>query len=569
MLIKPSDKTLQALLEGGFYKIPRFQRPYSWDQENVDDFWSDAIANTDPDYFIGSFVLYRESAKSDFNMVVDGQQRLTTATILLAAIRNAFDSLGEQPLASGTQSLIERSDVNNDKRFVLITETSYPYFHEYIQKHGPPKLPASVGREEEAIETAFKYLSKQVQAVLAAVDGDPAVADQKKPEVKRDRLLGIRANVLRLQLISIELQSEDEAYVIFETLNTRGKDLGIADLVKNLLTRLLRPTNQGVDVARDKWLAILERFDASASEIDVNAFIYHSWISRNTYAGRDKLFRTIRGSLSRAISPETYLDDLGSDSELYRQILEPSSGKWSKQEAQIQASLRALALFRVAQPLPMILALLRAYRASHITQAMTQEALRTMENFHVQFTALTAQRTGGGTAKMYAAAAQELTHAASPQKRATALQAFKAKLKARVPSLAEFEAGVERLEFLSSNTKQKALVQYLLQRLDEHQRTGPPVDYSKMTIEHVAPERPAPGVLVEASVGRLGNLLLLDEPANTKVGNKSFAAKQKVYLAASPSVDRALRDATQWTSTEIDARTKALAKLAYEKVFRV
>lgn len=567
MLIKPSDKTLQELLEGGFYKIPRFQRAYSWDQENVDDFWSDAIANSDPDYFIGSFVLYREGAKSDVSLVVDGQQRLTTATILLAAIRNAFDLLPDQPLANGTQLLIERSDVNNDKRFVLITETSYPYFHEYIQKHGPPKLPPSAGREEEAIETAFKYLSKQVDAVLAAVDSDPAVAAERKSDEKRARLLKLRANVLRLQLISIELQSEDEAYVIFETLNTRGKDLGIADLVKNLLTRLLKPTNKAVDVARDKWLAILERFDASAAEIDINAFIYHSWISRNNYTGRDKLFRAIRGSLNKTISPETYLDDLGSDSELYRQILEPGSGKWSKQEAQIQASLRALALFRVAQPLPMILALLRAYRSSQITQTMTQEALRTMENFHVQFTALTAQRTGGGTAKMYAAAAQELTRAATSQQRATALKAFKRKLKARVPSLAEFEAGVERLEFMSNNTKQKALVQYLLQRLDEHQHTGPPVDYSRMTIEHIAPEKPVPGVPQEKSVGKLGNLILLDQRENAKVANKSFGAKKKAYSKA--SLDPTLRDATAWNSIKIDERTKALAKLAYDKVFRV
>ena len=51
MIIKPSDKTIKGLLEGGFYKIPRFQRPYSWDQENVDDFWSDAVTSEADDYF--------------------------------------------------------------------------------------------------------------------------------------------------------------------------------------------------------------------------------------------------------------------------------------------------------------------------------------------------------------------------------------------------------------------------------------------------------------------------------------------------------------------------------------
>jgi hypothetical protein len=500
-------------------------------------------------------------------MVVDGQQRLTTATILLAAIRNAFDSLAESALASGTQLLIERTDVNNDKRFILITETSYPYFHEYIQKHGPPSLSKSAGREEEAIETAFKYLSRQVQTTLSAVDSDSAVLASKKLETKRSKLVALRANVLRLQLIAIELQTEDEAYLIFETLNTRGKDLGIADLVKNQLTRLLKPSNKGVDAARDKWHAILDRFDASAADIDINAFIYHSWISRSAYAGREKLFRAIRGSLNSGTAA-AYLDELTVDSILYRDILEPGSAKWSKQEAEILASLKALALFRVAQPLPMTLALLRSYRAGHILLSATQKVLRRMENFHVQFTALTAQRTGGGTAKMYASAAQELTHAPSTQKRADSIKAFGVKLKARVPSFAEFEAGVEKLEFLSSNTKQKAIVQYLLQRIDAHLRPGAPVDYEKMTIEHVAPEKPSTGT-AEASVGRLGNLLLLDGTTNSGLGSKPFVKKRAAYVTASVPLDASLSGATEWTSLEIDMRTKALARMAYDRIFRL
>jgi hypothetical protein len=568
VIIKPVDRTMKDLLEGGFYKIPRFQRPYSWDQENVDDFWSDAIAGEDADYFIGSFVLYREHSSSDLFMVVDGQQRLTTATILLATVRNALDSIHEDALAKGTQSLIERKDVNNQERFVLLTETSYPYLQEYIQKHGAPQLPKKAGAEEEAIETAFRYLTKQVEGVLLAVDSDPGIPKKKKDATKRKRLLTLRNNALRLQLITVELQSEDEAYLIFETLNTRGKDLGIADLVKNLLTRLLKPKNKGVDVAKDKWHQILDRFDQSAAEIDVNSFVYHSWLSRNAYTGKEKLFRVIKAIVDKPHAG-TYLDELVLDSDLYRQIIEPNSGKWSKQEADVLASLRALALFRVAQPLPMMLAILRAYRASQLSLAKTREVLRCMENFHVQFTALTAQRTGGGTAKMYAAAAQELTDATSSQQRANAIKTFKGKLTARVPSYAEFEAGIGRLEFLSTNTKQKGLVQYLLQRLDEAQRTGPPVDYEKMTIEHVAPESPPAGTALTNGIGRFGNLLLLDQESNDKAANKSFVEKKKIYQATGVPLDTTLAAATNWTPAEIDARTKALAKLGHEKVFRV
>jgi uncharacterized protein with ParB-like and HNH nuclease domain len=92
--IKPRDQTVKNLLEAGFYRIPRFQRPYSWDRENVSDFWTDAVVSDDASYFIGSFVLYTAKGMPDVFYVVDGQQRLTTITLLLAAIRDSLHQHG-------------------------------------------------------------------------------------------------------------------------------------------------------------------------------------------------------------------------------------------------------------------------------------------------------------------------------------------------------------------------------------------------------------------------------------------------------------------------------------------
>jgi len=570
MIIKPLDRTSADLLAGGFYKIPRFQRPYSWDKENVDDFWTDAIASDDKDYFIGSFVIYREHENADAFMVVDGQQRLTTITLLLAAIRNALHNLGDTGLAAAVQKLIERDDINNQRRFVLLTETSYPYLQEHIQKYGPPQLPKNVGREEEALELAFLHLNARVEAELRAIEADSAIPQTKKTQEKSKRLVQLRDNALRLQVIVVELQGEDEAYQIFETLNTRGKDLGIADLVKNLFTRLLKPTNKGVDVAKDKWHSILESFDKSAAGLDVNAFIYHSWLSRFSYTGKDKLFRAIRGHVKKA-NAGAFLDELVKDSHLYRQILEPSSWAWSKQEVDLAASLRALTVFRVLQPVPMVIAILRGYRSKVITLKQAKGILRKMEDFHVQFTAVTAQRTGGGTARMYASSAEALTHASTTGARAAALNDFKTKMHNRRPTRAAFEAGFQQISFFSGNTKDKSLVQYLLQRLDQHQRSGPPLDYAQMTIEHIAPENPAAGMPVVPSthVGKLGNLILLDQTFNNKAANKDFASKRLTYKSAKTPLDTTLKSATQWTEAEIDARTAALAQLAYDHVFTI
>ena len=125
MKISSVDRSIEDILKSSFYKIPRFQRPYSWERENVEDFWNDVFVNSGPDYFIGSMVVFKPKG-SDTAFVVDGQQRLTTITMLLAAIRNSFKENGFADLAAGIQSLIERRDINNQDQYSLQTETSYP-----------------------------------------------------------------------------------------------------------------------------------------------------------------------------------------------------------------------------------------------------------------------------------------------------------------------------------------------------------------------------------------------------------------------------------------------------------
>ncbi len=139
MKIKPSDKDINTLLGSGFYVIPRFQRPYSWEAENILDFWNDTCVQSSEDYFIGSMVVYPESEGSNRWYVVDGQQRLTTITILLCIVRDVMAEM-DPNLAQGIQGLIERRDINNKAQYVLYAETSYPYFQDHIQKFGEPDL---------------------------------------------------------------------------------------------------------------------------------------------------------------------------------------------------------------------------------------------------------------------------------------------------------------------------------------------------------------------------------------------------------------------------------------------
>jgi len=257
MKIRSIDKDIKDILESGFYRIPRFQRPYSWDRDNIEDFWNDVVVNADSDYFIGSMVVFKPQ-NSDAAGVVDGQQRLTTITMILAALRNELKSNGFADLAGGIHNLIERRHINNRTQYVLQTETSYPYLQDHIQNEGPPQTTPEIGDEESALKACFDFITGSIRETVNGIKQDKT---SKKKDIEtrlREALTRIRDKTLGLKVIYIDLDNEDDAYLIFETLNTRGKDLTPSDLIKSHLTRLLKPTNRNVDHTKDAWTKLVD-----------------------------------------------------------------------------------------------------------------------------------------------------------------------------------------------------------------------------------------------------------------------------------------------------------------------
>ena len=85
---QPTLRDLKDVLKADFYEIPRFQRPYSWTAENLEDFLRDVVDDNDDGYFIGPMVAYKTG--KDKSAIVDGQQRITTVTLTLCGLRDLF-----------------------------------------------------------------------------------------------------------------------------------------------------------------------------------------------------------------------------------------------------------------------------------------------------------------------------------------------------------------------------------------------------------------------------------------------------------------------------------------------
>lgn len=565
MKITCLDKEVGQLLKQSYYRIPRFQRPYSWERVNVEEFWNDAIVENESDYFIGNFVVFVDKNALG---VVDGQQRLTTITLLLCALRNAFKAEGHINLAKGAHNLIERTDISNDKFYVLQTETSYPYFQEHIQKYdGNPDVHVKVGPEEELLKAAYEYLQENVDAIVSGIKNQANLSEAKKKVKIEEELAKVRDKLLGLKLIYTELENDDDAYIIFETLNTRGKDLTLSDLVKSHLSRLLKPTNKGVDLAKDKWAALNETFEASQADLSVSTFIHHHWLSRYEYITEKKLFKGLRKRI-RKEDANAFLDDLLKESKLYRQIHETSFRKWTKEEYKIRDSLAAMNLFRIRQQLPLVLSVMRHYDDNELKTKHVREILSAIENFHFVFTAVTSQRSSGGISFMYASAARDLYAATDTHEKLDVLRQFKKKLESKKPNYDEFEATFLDLKYSSKLTKQKNLVRYILTRIYQQNSTGLPIDADQMTIEHLIPENPLKSSgLSDDVVAAIGNLILVDQKLNNKLANKNITDKIEILKGANVWVDKIVLKAATWGADEIVKRGKLLSQDAYNKVW--
>ena len=177
MNFEATSNTIKGLFGGTrVYQIPRFQRDFSWDKKNYEEFFEDMLSQilfndnfSTSEYYLGNMLFLGEKNK-ELVEVIDGQQRLTTITILLAALRNTLFSISkaEEDISSAyaetiqTEYLIKKIDGKPQRK--LETSTSYPYFTQTIQdyetanNHVKPET-----EEEELLEEAFSYFMKSLE----------------------------------------------------------------------------------------------------------------------------------------------------------------------------------------------------------------------------------------------------------------------------------------------------------------------------------------------------------------------------------------------------------------------
>jgi hypothetical protein len=571
-----THETIEQVLQQGFYQVPRFQRPHFWTADNIGDFWTDTVQDAQNDYFIGAFIVYemdeREGRRLTEYAIVDGQQRLTTITILLSALRDALHDAGAADLADGVQQYISRTDRRNQQRLILSTEGGFPFFQARIQSHPQQETSGDPLRaDEKLIQAAYVYFKAQLDAIRESVMRDSRIAAPDRAARYVLELENIRDRILGLNVILVIVDNEDDSYVIFETLNTRGKDLNLADLVRNFLLRDLREADQSNDLPRVRFNRVLARLQDPDIALDPAEFILHSWNSRFEYQSSKTVFRAMKERLRTREQKAELLRALETDVEIYIRVRRPLAVTWTHQMREVERSVRALRVFNMSQPVPVLLAALRAYDERVIRLATLKRLFRAIEVFHFTYTAVAGKSSSGGISKRYALHARQFLDATA-EAAGTNVQDLIGKLRAGLPTRDEFVAGFQVLGYSSTEPRAKPLIQYVLEGLYRHAAPGgAEINFRAMTIEHIAPERPRDDDDLEnARIASIGNLMLVSEELNNALANKSFSAK-KTILADQVDlvVDEKIAGVEVWDDEAIDDRTKWLAGIAFDEVWRL
>jgi hypothetical protein len=561
MKLDSADRTLREILNTYFFFIPRFQRPYSWEPEQVEELWEDAVQESRGDYFIGSMVAHKKG--EDTVAVIDGQQRLTTLMMLLCAIRDAAEANGHKGLADGTHTFIERTDENAEHRSVLNTESSYPYLHDEILSRGEAELDAGVGREEEAIQAAYDRLVTFIDGVVQPVKASTTISEDKKEARIGEELKNLRDKILGLRLIFVLVDDQDDATTIFVTLNSRGKDLEPADLVKAHLLQLL-PKKQHLDKPREKWEGIIDRFDAADPPLGMTEFLLASWRSRYGPTSAKKLHKDVRREIKKD-KANGFLNELVADSKTFLNATDPDTRKWPLEGAEAAESLRFFRDFGIRQPMPLLLSLLRAYENKRISVTQLKRALRAIEDYVFSWTVMASKTSTGGMSLFYGRYAREVLNAKDKDARGNVINNLARELRPKRPLAAEFDEAFADLWFTNDRPGDKKVVQYALRRIYKHESAhgAAAVDFAKMTIEHLSAQS---GKVKNA--GRIGNLIYVTEALNGKLDNKAWPAKKAILKAVDDQwVPKEVLEADDWRTSSITARTKALAELGRTKIW--
>ena len=531
--------------------VPLNQRPYAWQEDNVEKLLHDLTKAFDkqPLYFMGT-VMFTHGLKGRIE-VADGQQRLATISILLAAIRDYLLELGDEHGANQYQAdfLIKYDPPTGSyKARLTLNVQDDEFFHNHILLP-PSKRPAEVKKSyssNERIADAATLAAKHVRDVTAGLaNGDRMRRLYDWVEYLKDTAL----------VIVVSVPSDvGNSFKMFETLNARGVPATQVDILKNFL---FDKAPEHTARVHSHWLSMLSTIESHGTDELVISYMRHLWVSQYGPATVDELGAAFEERITnerRALDFVALLDGAAMD---YVALLAPLQS--TRLEGITSVARKSVDIisneFGGEQIRPLMLAVARKF-----DRAEMDKAFKMFLSWAVRFLIV----GGGGGGKLdryYGARAKDVTEG-----RITSANDLARSVDGIVPGDRQFQE-----EFSRASVKRTNLARYYLRAIEAFRAKDPSPQFlinedpNAVNLEHVLPVTPSKDWDLDIETAsafhkRLGNMVLLGSKINVALGQKGFVEKKFELAKSKIGITREIADYDVWGPQEIRERQVKLAE---------
>lgn len=546
---------LDLVGNGRIYRVPPYQRDYSWEEEQWDDLWNDLMElreRSDDRHYMGALVV---EARSDREfLVIDGQQRLATISLLILAVIEKLGRMAtggaspdenlERQAALRTRFIGEKdpaSLVESSKLF--LNQTDDAFYQDYLVQLRPPLNPRRLPRSNRLLWECYRYFTRRLDEIdVYATDG--AALAQLVTEVVGRQLL----------FILITVDDELNAYTVFETLNARGLELSTTDLLKNFLFSRVR-VGADLEALQRRWRALV----ATVRQERFPEFLRYHLLCEMPRVRSQRLFKVVRDRVTSPHDVFALIDALERRAELFAALAEVTHAYWIETPA-CRPHVRELQLFRVRQMTPLLFAAWERFSREDFARM-----LKLVSVLSFRYSVVSGLNTNALEPIYHVAAKAVLDGVAR-----TPRQVFERLAPIDVDA-AKFEHDFSQSS-IDTGGQGKRLAKYILACLEQDAsgRACDP-DTDPASIEHILPENPGaeweesfPPEQWESAIYRLGNLTLLEPALNRAVGNGGYREKVEAYAGSRYRLTRDVAEMapTEWTLALLEERQSRLARRA-------
>lgn len=550
-LLKADDKKLNEylLLSNGTFNIPYTQRPYEWSNSQVERLFNDVIAvheEKKEQHILNFITIYLEN---DHQNIFDGQQRTVTLLLIICAIINKINELGDTKKASTLrEEFIKKDDwrsnaANNTKIIFGKYETNL-FFQKYIIENNSD-LDQSITDHEKNLQKNYDYIKKLIDTY----------SSNNKLSVKD--LLNIIENMTeKMYVIILETPNEDIANQMFETLNNTGKKLVDFYVLKNKCVKI---------TSEKETAKFWNEIEANTDLLNKNQFLTQFVSIYNGKTSSQKAYETLEsnGWLETSTDVEKVLTDMQKVSKYFFELHEPEQRKNNndtKSDLKKYIELvEALKTLNAIQYRPIILAMnLKDYKLKEIN-----DVLQVCLNIQVRNIFIAQQKANilesfyPDLAKRIYSDSQNIVH--------KIIQELQSKI---ISDQETTSATINRI--ITSNEFKK--IRYILKTIydfDTKKEITINGDSMHVNLEHILPQNPKSDSLWlknfnSTNIGhyknQIGNLTLILGKKNTSLGNKEFVDKKIKLKESNIKENINIAKNKGWTKKEIEERSQELAK---------